>query len=68
MRVVDCLEAYGVPRGQEKCRILLEDFRECVIKGKQNTRNYIMSAERERQYKAGERKEMWAEDVVVDSF
>lgn len=68
MRVVDCMEAYGVPRGREKCRLLLDDFRECVVGSKQMTRCEIMHIERIRQYRAGERKELYAEDPVVDSY
>lgn len=68
MRVVDCLEAYGVPRGREKCKLLMDDFRECAMKSKQNARVDIMWRERRRQYAAGERKECFANNPPTDSF
>lgn len=55
MKTVDCFEAYGLGRGAEKCKDLLEDFRECATRQKQLDRYYAMRNERQRQYKAGER-------------
>ncbi|XP_008546642.1 uncharacterized protein LOC103570624 [Microplitis demolitor] len=56
LRVVDCLEAYGTHHGKTKCRVLLEDFRECVWRDKQILRMRIMNMERARQYHDGERE------------
>lgn len=61
LEVVDCLEAYGTIHGKQKCRILLDDFRECVLQGKQWQRLKIMRNERVRQWEAGEREGTWAE-------
>lgn len=55
MKVVDCLEAYGLEKGKTKCADLIDDFQECAHRYKQNQRNEAMLAERERQIKAGER-------------
>lgn len=70
LEVVDCLEAYGLHHGQEKCRILMDDFRECVLQSKQRHRAFIMIDERERQVKDGERdpKEKWAKAPRMDSY
>jgi len=35
MRVMNCLEAYGVDRGMKKCKDLVDDFRECSSLKKQ---------------------------------
>lgn len=55
MKTIDCYEAYGLARGQKKCKDLFDDFKECTYRLKQNNRLFTMTAERERQYKAGER-------------
>ncbi|CAD6241683.1 GSCOCG00009339001-RA-CDS [Cotesia congregata] len=70
LRVVDCLEAYGTFHGKTKCRVLLDDFRECVWKDKQVQRMTIMSMERARQYHDGERPKegLWAKAPRADSF
>lgn len=38
MNVMDCLEAYGIERGMKKCKILIDDFQECVGAKKQQMR------------------------------
>lgn len=38
MAAIDCLEAYGTIRGNEKCADLLADFKECAIMSKQVAR------------------------------
>jgi NADH dehydrogenase (ubiquinone) Fe-S protein 5 len=35
MRVMNCLEAYGVDRGATKCKDLIDDFKECNTYKKQ---------------------------------
>lgn len=35
MNMMDCLEAYGVNRGVEKCKDLIADFQECAGMKKQ---------------------------------
>lgn len=55
MKTVDCYEAYGLVRGERKCKDLFDDFKECAKRQKQNNRMFAMRAERERQYSAGER-------------
>lgn len=69
LQVVDCLEAYGVIGGKTKCRVLLDDFRECVMKGKQFQRVKIMTDERARQIEAGERDDDgFAPPPKMDSY
>ncbi|KAK0161628.1 hypothetical protein PV327_010081 [Microctonus hyperodae] len=69
LQVVDCLEAYGVIGGKTKCRVLLDDFRECVMRSKQFYRVKIMFDERTRQIKAGERDDDgYAPPPKMDSY
>lgn len=35
MRFMDCMEAYGMERGQVKCKALFEEFHECHTSTKQ---------------------------------
>lgn len=35
MRAMECLEAYGVQRGRDRCKDYLDDLRECTYKTKQ---------------------------------
>nr|CAD7198389.1 unnamed protein product [Timema douglasi] len=55
LRMLNCFEAYGIERGKTLCNDILEDFHECCTHKKQLQRTYAMQAERDRQYKAGER-------------
>ncbi|XP_018335700.1 NADH dehydrogenase [ubiquinone] iron-sulfur protein 5 [Agrilus planipennis] len=55
MKVINCLEAYGLDKGRIKCKDLISDFQECVGRHKEKARNLEMIRERIRQYKAGER-------------
>lgn len=57
MKVIDCLDAYGLTRGKVKCKDLMDDFKECYMRTKQRSRVEAMKDERERQYKAGERSD-----------
>lgn len=38
MRKLECLEAYGMDLGLKKCKLLIEDFQECVGMRKQLSR------------------------------
>lgn len=38
MKMMDCLEAYGMGRGETKCKDLVADFQECVGNKKQMLR------------------------------
>ncbi|XP_045502228.1 NADH dehydrogenase [ubiquinone] iron-sulfur protein 5-like [Colias croceus] len=53
MRYMDCLEAYGLDRGRNKCAYLFADFHECQTKTKQFKRFAAMRKERERQIAEG---------------
>lgn len=55
MQLVECMEAYGLTRSQQKCDTIMKDFRECTVREKQIKRYVAMRDERHRQYKAGER-------------
>ncbi|KAK4885169.1 hypothetical protein RN001_001440 [Aquatica leii] len=54
MKVMDCLEAYGLHNGRIKCDTLIKDFRECAGRRKQDGRVIAMRNERLRQIKSGE--------------
>jgi NADH dehydrogenase (ubiquinone) Fe-S protein 5 len=41
MKMMDCLEAYGMDRGTRKCKDLIEDFQECAGMKKQLARIYV---------------------------
>lgn len=45
MRMMNCLEAYGVDRGANKCKDLMDDLQECSSLNKQVNYFYINSAE-----------------------
>ena len=69
LRMIDCLEAYGANReGQEKCADYIADLNECSGMGKQKERVKLMRLERIRQYKAGERKEVWEKPPPEDAY
>lgn len=70
MKMIDCLEAYGLDKGLEKCDALIEDFKECANSHKQLKRSAAMRYERQRQYWAGERskEELYAPPPKIDSF
>ncbi|XP_028129250.1 uncharacterized protein LOC114325387 [Diabrotica virgifera virgifera] len=70
LKVLDCLDAYGLDRGLKKCDDLIEDFRECALKTKQFKRMYAMRNERHRQHFAGERtsENKYAKGPAYDSY
>lgn len=70
MKVVDCLEAYGLHKGFEKCEALIEDFRECSSQQKQMLRTTTMRYERQRQHWTGERSKdnLYAPPPKPDSY
>ncbi|XP_044265015.1 uncharacterized protein LOC123011577 [Tribolium madens] len=70
LRALDCLEAYGLDKGIKKCETLITDFQECALRTKELARYSAMKAERERQYKAGERtkEDRYAEPPRVDGY
>lgn len=36
--MLECIEAYGQDRGKIKCKVLIEDFHECITMTKQTAR------------------------------
>ncbi|XP_055642732.1 uncharacterized protein LOC129779337 [Toxorhynchites rutilus septentrionalis] len=70
MASIDCLEAYGMNRGQEKCADVVNDFLECAYMRKQIQRFNAMRLERHRQGLQGERKssEYYAKPPRVDAY
>lgn len=70
LKALDCMEAYGLERGERECRALLNDYTECTLRHKQRARYYDMIDERNRQVKAGEKKleETLTQSPKVDSF
>lgn len=55
LKVLDCMEAYGLHRGLKKCEDLMLDYKECVHRIKQFNRVEAMRNERYRQWHSGER-------------
>ncbi|XP_012261022.2 NADH dehydrogenase [ubiquinone] iron-sulfur protein 5 [Athalia rosae] len=53
MNFVECMEAYGIPRGYRKCSDLFEDLHECATHNTQQMRVNAIRDERHKQYKAG---------------
>lgn len=41
LSMMECLEAYGVERGKQKCKVLIEDFHECFTMKKQLMRAHV---------------------------
>lgn len=70
LNVAECLEAYGVVRGQEKCAKFLEDFKECRSEWLTQMRWYIMRQERMKKVAKGEIpfSERWGKPYPYDSF
>ncbi|XP_025195077.1 NADH dehydrogenase [ubiquinone] iron-sulfur protein 5 [Melanaphis sacchari] len=51
MKLMNCYEAYGYPKGIEVCQAYYEDFKECCTREKQMSRIVAIQNERERQAK-----------------
>uniref|UniRef100_A0A7R9F154 NADH dehydrogenase [ubiquinone] iron-sulfur protein 5 n=1 Tax=Timema bartmani TaxID=61472 RepID=A0A7R9F154_9NEOP len=70
LRMLNCFEAYGIERGKTLCNDILEDFHECCTHKKQLQRTNAMQAERDRQYKAGERskEDRYAKTPLLDTY
>jgi NADH dehydrogenase (ubiquinone) Fe-S protein 5 len=41
MQMMECLEAYGMEMGKNKCRAVIEDFQECYTYRKQMLRTWV---------------------------
>lgn len=41
MKMMECLEAYGMVAGQRKCGDLISDFQECYTLRKQQLRTFV---------------------------
>jgi len=74
LRWLDCLEAYGQIQGKEKCKLIFQDFAECVGQWKQLQRVEHMKDERDRQWVRGmlgkgPKIDLWSKDVPsYDAF
>lgn len=68
LKAMECLEAHGFTKGMDSCKNLLDDFRECVYQDVQDRRLFAMWDERDRQYKAGQRKEHYAPPPKEETF
>ncbi|XP_022200417.2 uncharacterized protein LOC111057300 [Nilaparvata lugens] len=68
MQALNCLEAYGRVRAQEKCADLISDFKECFHGNLQYKRMLAMRLERHRQYYMGEREQHFAPSPKSGSF
>jgi len=51
MKMLNCFEAYGYPKGMEACQLYHDDFKECCTREKQMSRVYAIQRERARQAK-----------------
>ncbi|CAH2089733.1 unnamed protein product [Euphydryas editha] len=54
MAMMDCIEAYGWDRGSRKCKLLIEEFKECQTNAKQFKRFMALRKERDRQIACGQ--------------
>lgn len=61
-RAADCMEAYGLDRGGDKCWPYIKDLHECATSTKSMARARLMMEERERQFKAGKVKDRFVPD------
>ncbi|XP_054277730.1 NADH dehydrogenase [ubiquinone] iron-sulfur protein 5 [Macrosteles quadrilineatus] len=70
MAMMECMEAYGMPRAEVKCKDLIDDFKECHSQRKQIMRENAMRMERHKQLLKGERswKEHYAPAPKPDSY
>jgi len=57
MKMMECLEAYGIQKGKIKCADLIDDFQECYTMRKQQLRTFAMRMERHKQWWNGDLKE-----------
>lgn len=69
LKMVECLEAYGIERGKVKCAELLDDYYECFTLRKQQLRTAAMRMERHKQWFKGDLKEHYQQPGPrVDGF
>ncbi|XP_037927831.1 uncharacterized protein LOC119662308 [Teleopsis dalmanni] len=70
MNMMECMEAYGLDRGRQKCADLIADFTECSNKTKQMKRYDAMRFERFKQNMKGERpkEEAFAPPPKIDAY
>ncbi|KAA0197276.1 hypothetical protein HAZT_HAZT002529 [Hyalella azteca] len=54
MRMVECVEAYGIGQAEAKCKDYFDDLAECMLSTKAWNRHKAMERERKRQVAAGE--------------
>lgn len=69
-KALDCMEAYGLIRGERECKPLLNDLKECTLQKKQFARFSAMVEERDRQIKAGEKtkEQLLTKSPTPDSY
>lgn len=67
LNLMECMEAYGLDRGFQVCTKYLRDFRECHTRRMQTKRFFSMRAERNKQYRSGEREKHYADSPRMDS-
>lgn len=41
MKMMECLEAYGLDKGKIKCSDIIDDFQECYTMRKQQLRTFV---------------------------
>jgi NADH dehydrogenase (ubiquinone) Fe-S protein 5 len=51
MKMMNCYEAYGYPKGMKMCEAYYDDFKECCTREKQVLRMHAIMTERDRQAK-----------------
>lgn len=66
----ECLEAYGMVKGQERCAKFVEDLYECRFQWKSKMRYHIMRMERCKKVAKGEIPitDRWGQKYHYDSF
>lgn len=55
LNAMECLEAYGAVKGQQRCKDFLDDLHECRHQGLRKMRWYAMRLERNKQVITGQR-------------
>lgn len=70
LNAAECLEAFGVNKGYDKCVKYMEDLNECKLSSISNARVIIMNLERAKKVATGQipLKEAFAKPYSYDSY
>ncbi|XP_011502399.1 PREDICTED: uncharacterized protein LOC105365839 [Ceratosolen solmsi marchali] len=68
LRMIDCLEAYGMYKGMKECEDFITDINECLWSLKSRKSVFKVREELISQYKKGERKDCFAKSPLFDIY